>query len=353
MKKKVLALALAAVMALSLLAGCGGSGTQDDAASGGEGGDLPAMTLSIGHNNNTDSLMNYVAEEIKAGLEEKSGGKLTVNIYPGGSLGSESDMVTSCQQGDLTFLISGIHALVNNVPEAAIINLPFLFDNVEQARKTFADPVVREELNKGFEKCGMKLVTLGDQGFRCLTTNKEITGPDSLKGMAIRTLTNQDQVEAWKMLGTNPTPIDFSELYLSLSQGMIDSQENPYDIIDANKFYEVQKYLTNSNHIYHTISVNIGTGTYDAMPAEYQKMIDEVCAEVEQKAFTKCDESVEAYKASLIEHGMQFVDFDQIDGMRSTLAQRTSGMIDIVRKTVNNDTLVDAYLAAAEAAKAE
>lgn len=352
--KKKLSLVLAAALSLTL-AGCGGSGTgasgNEDAS--GSGNDLPEMTLSIGHNNNTESLMNYVAEEIKAGLEEKSGGKLTVNIYPGGSLGSESDMVTSCQQGDLTFLISGIHALVNNVPEASIINLPFLFENVEQARKTFADPVAREELNKGFEKCGMKLVALGDQGFRCLTTNKEITGPDSLQGMAIRTLTNKDQVEAWKMLGTNPTPIDFSELYLSLSQGMIDSQENPYDIIDANKFYEVQKYLTNSNHIYHTISVNIGTSTYDAMPAEYQQMIDEVCAEAEQKVFVKCDESLETYKTSLIEHGMEFVDFDQIDGMRETLAERTSGMIDIVRGTVNNDTLVDAFLAAAEAAKAE
>lgn len=364
---------LAAVLAGTLLSGCGGSGGSTggnsgaaqaadgggsaDAGASGNGGagsaDLPKMTLSIGHNNNTESLMNYVAEQMKAKLEEKSGGNLTVNIYPSGQLGSESDMVTSCQEGDLTFLISGLHALVNNVPETSIVNLPFMFDNVEQARKTFADAAVREQLNAGFEKSNMKLVLLADQGFRCLTTNKEITGPDSLQGMNIRTLTNQDQVEAWKMLGTNPTPIDFSELYLSLQQGVIDSQENPYDIIDTNKFYEVQKYFTNSNHIYHTISVNIGLNTYNSMPAEYQQMIDEVCAEVEQMAFDECDKNLETYKNNLTGNGMQFVDFDQIDGMRESLAEKTSGMIDIVRKTVNNDALVDAFLSAAEAAKAE
>ncbi|MDO5349679.1 MAG: TRAP transporter substrate-binding protein [Lachnospiraceae bacterium] len=367
MKKRTLATILTAALLGCSLCACGSAGGSSAAttaaaaaapaaegqAEGGSAADLPKMTLSIGHNNNSDSLMNYVAEQMKAKLEEKSGGNLTVNIYPSGQLGSESDMVTSCQEGDLTFLISGLHALVNNVPETSIVNLPFMFDNVEQARKTFADETVRKELNAGFEKSNMKLVLLADQGFRCLSTNKEITGPDSFKGLNIRTLTNQDQVEAWKMLGTNPTPIDFSELYLSLQQGVIDSQENPYDIIDTNKFYEVQKYFTNSNHIYHTISVNIGTSTYDSMPAEYQQMIDETCAEVEQMAFDECDEKLDGYKNNLINNGMEFIDFDQIDGMRETLAERTSGMIDIVRKTVNNDVLVDAFLAAAEKAKAE
>lgn len=372
MKKRTLATILTAALVGCSLCACGSSGSTagssetvapavqeapaaDSQADGGNAAnsDLPKMTLSIGHNNNSDSLMNYVAEQMKAKLEEKSGGSLTVNIYPSGQLGSESDMVTSCQAGDLTFLISGLHALVNNVPETSIVNLPFMFDNLEQARKTFADETVRNELNAGFEKSNMKLVLLADQGFRCLSTNKEITGPDSFKGLNIRTLTNQDQVEAWKMLGTNPTPIDFSELYLSLQQGVIDSQENPYDIIDTNKFYEVQKYFTNSNHIYHTISVNIGTSTYDSMPAEYQQMIDETCAEVEQMAFDECDKKLDGYKENLINNGMQFIDFDEIDGMREALAERTAGMIDIVKNTVNNEVLMDAFLAAAESAKAE
>lgn len=237
---------------------------------------------------------------------------------------------------------------MNNVPEASIVNIPFMFDNVEEARAAFADKTVREQLNSGFEKSNMKLVLLADQGFRCLTTNKEITGPDSIKGLNIRTLTNQDQVEAWKMLGANPTPIDFSELYLSLQQGVIDSQENPYDIIDANKFYEVQKYFTNSNHIYHTISVNIGTSTYDSMPEVYRNMIDTCCGEVEQMANAECDRMLDTYKENLLNNGMQFVDFDQIDGMRAALADSTSGMIDIVKKTVNNEALMEAFLSAAE-----
>lgn len=365
-KKNVIAMFLAAAVACSAC-GCSsapagnaaGTGAAEangaqagDAAAAGDTADLPEMTLSIGHNNSTDSLINYVAEQMKAKLEEKSGGKLKVDIYPSGQLGSESDMITSCQAGDLTFLISGLHALVNIVPATSIVNIPFMFNDTQEARTTFQDAAVREQLNQEFEKSNMKLVLLADQGFRCLTTNKEITGVDSMNGLNIRTLTNQDQVQAWKMLGANPTPIDFSELYLSLQQGVIDSQENPYDIIDSNKFYEVQKYFTNSNHIYHTISVNIGTGTYDALPEAYQKMVDESCAEVEQMTFEECDKMLDTYKTNLINNGMEFVDFDQIDGIREGLAQKTAGMTDVVRKTVNNDALVDAYLAAVEAAKA-
>lgn len=358
--KGVMAAGMSVLMGLSLCA-CGSSanaGAGQSTASGTQAaagdaaaGDLPKITMSIGHNNSTDSLMNFAAEHMKEELETKSNGNITVNIYPNGQLGSESDMITSCQEGDLTFLITGLHALVNNVPAASIINIPFQFDNVEQARQVYNDQTVRDLLNAEFEKSNMELVLLTDQGFRCLTTNKEITGPDSLSGLNIRTLTNEDQVAAWKMLGANPTPIDFSELYLSLQQGVIDSQENPYDIIDSNKFYEVQKYLTNSNHIYHTISVTMGTGTYNGLPDAYKTMLDEVCRDVEQLTYDECDKMLDTYKEDLTGNGMQFVDFDAIDGMRDSLKEKTSGMIDVVKKTVNNDQLMDAYLSAVDKAK--
>ena len=369
MKKSILAMILAGTMAFSLSAcsSSAGSSAAGSAAGGSSAAaadsaaaqsadvsdepaanpDLPKLTLSIGHNNNTDSLINFVAEDMKEKLEARSGGNITVNIYPNGQLGSESDMFTSCQTGDLTFLISGLHALVSYVPATAISNIPFLFDTVEEARTAWADPELRNLLNEEFKKSGLELILLSDQGFRCMTSNTEITGPDSLNGMSIRTLTNNIQVEAWKMLGANPTPIDFSELYLSLQQGVIDAQENPYDIVDTNKFYEVQKYFTNSNHIYHTISVNVGTATLSSMPQEYQDLIREVCAEVEQDSFKECDANLDTYKANLEANGMIFIDFDQIDGMRQALADRTEGIIDVVRETVNNDELVDAFLAAA------
>ena len=369
--KKAMATGLAAAMALSLAA-CGGSAPKEttvsaepapasdeaaakpagsgDTAAAANTSDMPKITMSIGHNGNMESLNQYVAEQVKALLEERSGGNITVNIYPNAQLGSESDMLTSCQEGDLTFLVSGLHALVNTIPAGAIVDIPFLYDNAEQARTVFADPTVRDLLNKDHEKAGLKLVLLADQGFRCLTTNKEIKTADDITGLNIRTLTNPDQVAFWKMLGANPTPIDFSELYLSLQQGVIDSQENPYNIISDNKLYEVQKYFTNSNHVYHTVNMLVGTGTYDALPDVYKEMVTEVCQEVEKMACEQADKTLDTFKQTLLDNGMTFLDFDQMGTIRQDLKAKTDGIVDIVKTTCQDDELVDAYLKAVDAA---
>lgn len=370
MTKKVLAAGMAAVMAVSM-AGCGGktepSGASTPAAQapadtkaeekkadnggGAEGSsEMPKITMSIGHNGNMESLNQYVAEQVKALLEEKSGGNITVNIYPNAQLGSESDMLTSCQEGDLTFLVSGMHALVNTIPAGAIVDIPFLYDDVNQARAAFSDPTVRELLNRDHEKVGLKMVLLADQGFRCLTSNKEIKTADDVTGLNIRTLTNPDQVEFWKMLGANPTPIDFSELYLSLQQGVIDSQENPYNIINDNKLYEVQKYFTNSNHVYHTVNMLVGTKTYDALPDVYKELVAEVCTEVEKMACEEADRTLDTFKQNLIDNGMVYIDFNELGTIRADLKAKTDGIVDVVKKTCQDDELVDAYLKAVEAA---
>lgn len=355
-RKNLLVTALAAIMAISCTA-CGNSATKSSsqsadpvAAAAASSDDMPKLSISIGHNGNMDSLNEYVAEQVKALLEEKSNGNITVNIYPNSQLGSESDMLTSCQAGDLTFLVSGMHALVNTIPAGAIVDIPFLYDNVDQARTAFSDPTVRELLNADHEKAGLKMVLLADQGFRCLTSNKEITCADDVTGLNIRTLTNSDQVEFWKMLGTNPTPIDFSELYLSLQQGVIDSQENPYNIICDNKLYEVQKYFTNSNHVYHTVNMLIGTETYNALPDVYKDMVTEVCAEVEKMTCEQADKTLEVYKQNLMDNGMTYIDFDQLGSIREDLKGKTEGIVDVVKKTCQDDELVDAYLKAVEEA---
>ena len=357
--KKAIAAALTAAMVMSLAA-CGGNKTAETTAAQAAGSeakteaasgnaDMPKMTMSIGHNGNMESLNQYVAEQAKRLLEEKSGGNITVNIYPNAQLGSESDMLTSCQAGDLTFLVSGLHALVNTIPAGAIVDIPFLYDNADQARKVFADPTVRELLNKDHQAAGLELVLLADQGFRCLSTNKEIKSADDFNGLNIRTLTNPDQVAFWKMLGANPTPIDFSELYLSLQQGVIDSQENPYNIINDNKLYEVQKYFTNSNHVYHTVTMLMGSGSFNALPDVYKELVKEVCAEVEKLACEQADKTLDTFKQNLIDNGMTFIDFDELGTIRQDLKAKTDGIVDIVKDTCKDDALVDAYLKAVEA----
>ena len=239
MKKKLLCGLLAAVMALSL-AGCGAPAASSGSAAGGSGAsgsDLPEMTFSIGHTGTEDSWNHIVGLEIKRKLEEYSGGKITVNIYPNGQLGIDTEMTLSVIQGDLTMQVTNTTALVNTVADCGVADLPFLFNNVEDIRNTLTDETFVSLLKDKFVAKGLELLIIADQGFRCMTTNREITSPEDLAGMQMRVQDNANHIAFWSDATVAPTPLAFPELYLSLSQGLLEAQENPYRTTESSKFY--------------------------------------------------------------------------------------------------------------------
>ncbi len=359
--KKMLSTLLALAMALSL-AGCGGSNqpagsgtpgassTPAAPGSSAQGGALDGVdpiTLSIGHTGAEDSWNQSMCLAVKDKLDELSGGKITVNVYPNGTLGSDSEMVISVINGDLSMQCTNTSSVVNTVPDCGVADIPFLFNSVEDVRAALSDETFNRMLGESFNAADLNLLMIADQGFRCITSSKNITSFEDLSGLQIRVMDNANHIAFFTDATLAPTPLSFSELYLALQQGLLQAQENPYRTTVASKFYEVQKYLTNSNHVPQCNVIFMGKSTFDSLPAPYQEIVSKAFDELLPTAQELADDSMAADLDFLIEKGMTFVDFDQIDGLRQKLKEAcVENAVERTSKTVS-PALVDAYLAAA------
>ena len=357
--KKTLSMLLALAMVFSLSA-CGTSGTPTGSSTSGNpnspgnsgGADsLDPITLSIGHAGAEDSWNQAMCLAVKDKLEELSGGKITVNVYPNGQLGSDSEMVISVVNGDLSMQCTNTSSVVNTVPDCGVADIPFLFSSVEDVRAALSDKTFNSMLGESFHAADLHLLMAADQGFRCITSSRNITCFEDLAGLQIRVMDNANHIAFFTDATLAPTPLSFSELYLALQQGLLQAQENPYRTTAASKFYEVQKYLTNSNHVPQCNVIFMGKSTFDSLPAPYQEIVSQAFTELLPTAQQLADESMEADFDFLIEKGMTFVDFDQIDGLRQKL--RDACVENAVARTGQtvNPALVDAYLVAAGYAK--
>ncbi len=212
-------------------------------------------------------------------VEAKSGGKLKVNVFPGGALGSDQANVSSLQGGTLEMaaMNSGIFASV--VKDFAIYDFPFLFANPKEA-----DAVVDGPFGKGLhaklEEKGMVGLAYYELGFRNLTNSKRpIAKVEDLAGLKLRVIPNPINVDWVKALDANPTPLPFPELYAALEQKAVDGQENPVATIRGAKLYEVQKFLTLSNHQYNPQSVVISKRFWDTLSADEKKILQDAATE--------------------------------------------------------------------------
>ncbi|MCQ4306468.1 TRAP transporter substrate-binding protein [Pseudomonas stutzeri] len=244
--------------------------------------DYRDQTLRFAFQNVKDHPQGLGAQKFADLVSEKSGGKMKVRLFPGGTLGGDLQTVSALQGGtlDVTVLNSGI--LAAQVPDFALFDFPFLFENSEQAY-TVMDGPVGQELGKRLESKGLIGLGYWDLGFRQVTNNsRPITGPQDLEGLKIRVIQSPIYLETFKALGANPVPMPFPEVYTGLEQRTVDGQENPFTVIEGSKFNEVQKYLSATNHIYNPQSLIIGQKTWDRLNADEQAVIREAAKEATQ-----------------------------------------------------------------------
>lgn len=307
---------------------------------------LAPVSMSVAHNNAGFTVTSFIGDELKRLLEQKSGGKISVTIYPAGQMGSERETQESTQEGNLTFILQTAGVQVGMVPDAMVFDMPFLFKNSGEARKVIDTPAFRELLNDSYRKAGVELVMISDQGFRELSTNRKIESYESLTGMNLRTMANPIHIAFWKAMGVNPTPLNQSEVFISLQQGMIDGQENPYITIDNFKLQEVQKYIVDTHHIFHTVTLVGNKPFLDALAPEYKAILKEAVDEILASSRKMSDDTVAEYLQKLINDGMTYIAVDTIPGLREKMQNATKDTDKLIRQTVRNE-LVDAYLKAA------
>ena len=285
-------------------------------------------------------------EKIKELIEKKSDGKIKVQIYLDSQLGGDREILEGCQLGDIAMVSQTTAPQVGFIPQLAVFDIPMLYDNLDVARKALSG-TFRTKLAEWYDKAGLKLLLFEPIYYRELTTSRPIQTVSDFNGLKIRTMENKYHMAFWKALGANPTPLNFAELYVALQQGTVDAQENPYEIIWASKFYEVQKYLINTHHIAFILSINMNKGLYDGMPAEYKTIINDSMKEAADYLFELAKAKNDEMLASLRKTGMNIVDPDP--GLRAELKKAAAETVKMIRQDVG-DEVVDEFMKAADEA---
>ncbi|MFJ7828061.1 DctP family TRAP transporter solute-binding subunit [Psychrobacillus sp. NPDC096623] len=292
---------------LLLLAACGdeSGNSEAEANSNGEGS---TYVIKAGHAASEDHFAQGSFEKFKELVEKNSDGKIKVEIYPNGQLGGEREMVEAIQLGNLTMAAPSSAVLTSFASGMYLWDLPFLFKDAAMAHEVL-DGEVGTEVLDSLSDVGIKGLGYWENGFRHLMNNKhEVSSIEEMKGLKIRTLESQQQIQMWNATGANATPIAFTELYSALQQGTVDAAESPLALMYAQKFQEVQKYLTLSGHLYSPWPVVISQKFFDDLPADLQQVVQDAVDET--RTFNRqLSAEDEAKSLELLqEGGMEYVE---------------------------------------------
>lgn len=238
---------------------------------------------------------------------------MVIEVHPNGALGGEREMTEAIQLGTLDLVLTSSGPLGNFAPKSNAFDFPFLFRDQEHAYKVL-DGEIADEVNEQLEEAGLKVLAWAENGFRNLTNNvRPIVHPDDMKGIKIRTMENKVHLAAFQGYGASPTPMDFTELFTAMQQGVVDGEENPLAIIVPNKFYEVQKYLTLSSHIYSPLPLIIGKQKFDSFSPELQQIFLDAAAEMRDYERNFMAEMNDEFIQAAIDGGMEIVYPDEFD----------------------------------------
>ncbi|MGO4763644.1 TRAP transporter substrate-binding protein [Cupriavidus sp. 2KB_3] len=213
----------------------------------------PAMaqsTAKFGYGSADDHPQGLAAKRFAELVKDKTAGRIKVNTYGSGKLGSDPAMQSSVQGGTLEFMVGPTSNLVGAVKELAIFDLPYIVSDYKEADALMDGPVGQQLLAK-LDAIGLVGLAYWENGFRSLTNSKHpIKRLEDMAGLKVRVIQNPVFIETFKTLGANPVPMPYTELYGALESKAVDAQENPVGLIDTSKFYEVQKYLSLTGHVY-------------------------------------------------------------------------------------------------------
>jgi len=308
MKKRALAICL--VIAMALLAGCtGGTSSRSEAASGsGSGGsgaaEITLFAASIPENTPTSAGLEAMAKHIN----DNAGGALNAMTYYDTALGDASSLTEALKMGTVDVGVSGTAYFSNIVPEIEVFQLPFLFSDLESARKATSGPVA-EKINALFEPNGIIGLSFWENGFRELSNNvRAVRTPDDMAGIKMRTLGSRIQIETWSAFGAMTTQIDASEIFTSLQQGTIDAQDNPLHEIVSRQLYEVQDYVSLTDATYTPFYMGMSKLKWDALTGEQQQLIKAAAAVGRDAQIAATDVAQATAKQTLIDNGVTVVE---------------------------------------------
>lgn len=262
---------------------------------------------------------NIVAEKFKALLEEASSGTYTVKIFHSASIGNETEILQQIQMGTVHMGIITGGPFDTFDPIVRVINYPFLFKDNAQADQILDGPLGQEILTS-LETSGFKGLCFSENGFRNLTNNKRpVNGPDDVAGLKIRVMSSALHKAIWQTLGANPTPMPWP-IYTELEQGVIDGQENPLWVMEVYKFYEIQKYMTLTRHVYSPHIDVASLSWFNGLSKADQNMIETAMKKAALFQRTENRDKNAGRLAMLKEKGMVINETPDVDAFRHKVA---------------------------------
>lgn len=288
---------LFAFLVMVSLVGCGGN--DKPAASGGSSGGektggaaggsaaeskqseskSPSLSFRLATTSGKGGAIYEGAVKYAEIVKERSKGAIEVKIFPDGQLGKDLSVLDAHKSGSIEMSLPST-VMAQKSPEFGVFEIPFLFENREKVAQIANGPIWNEDLKPLMEKDGLVGLGFWENGFRHITNNiRPINTPEDLKGIKLRVPESKFRVAAFKEFGANPTTMDFSEVFTALQQGVVDGQENPLVQVEAGRFYEVQKYLSLTNHTYTPAYLVASKIWWDKLTAEQQKILSEAAVE--------------------------------------------------------------------------
>ena len=266
----------------------------------------PEYTIKVGSIvSETHADMIAMNKVFKPQVEELSKGRIKVELYPNAQLGGDRELCEGVQMGTIQMALPASSALAGFDKRVQVLDLPYLFTSRKTAFEAL-DGILGNKLNQYLLSKGFVVLGYQENGMRHVTNSKRpIKSPADLKGLKIRTMENPMHIAFFKELGANPTPMSWGELYTALQQGTVDAEENPYAMIVDGKFYEVQKYVSETGHVFSVTMLIANKKFMDKLPPDLREIIVKASHDfaVEQRKTIAGMEN--GFKNECIKAGMQ------------------------------------------------
>ncbi len=257
--------------------------------------DIKPRLIRFGYGLNEQSNQGRAVKFFAEQVDKKSGGKMKIRAIGAAALGPDTQMQQALIGGAQEMMVGSTATLVGITKEMALWDTPFLFNTAKEADAILDGPIGQKVMDKLQEK-GLVGLVYWENGFRNLTNSKRpVTRLEDLEGIKLRVMQNEVYLDSFKLMGANAIPLPFSELFSALETKTVDGQENPYNTILSSKFYEVQKYLSVTNHVYSPWIMTVSKKWWDGLSKDEQKVLSE--AAKASRDFERQDTRDEAAKA--------------------------------------------------------
>lgn len=313
----------------------------------------PELNLTLGHASPEGISIDLSVKEAAKELSDSTNEKMDITIFPAGQLGGDREQIEATQFGDQDIWKGASSALVSFVPEFAIFDMPmaFLGYSHEEIKSVLNGEVgdFKEKLEDKCRAAGFELLKINSNNmFRTMSSNIPLHSITDFSGIRIRTMENKYHINFWENVGASPTPINFSELYIALQQGVVDAQENPVVGLVGSGQYEQQKFITDTDHLL-TISVLLmNKSKFDSLTSSQQEMLQIFADRGAELEYIYGQDEYSKMAKIATDSGIEFIELD--GDTKEYLKEKAQATVDLVAKDVGKD-LVDSLFNSLEEIK--